>query len=106
MNSKPRTCPACKHNFIPWAIWKITRWSTLKCPNCSVLLTRNFLDLQCVLLIAFSILAVIACIPMLGYFSLELSWAYLVLIPAFLIDILTVRLQLAGEFRGILGYKM
>jgi hypothetical protein len=34
-------CPHCHLDFIPWRAWRITRWSSFPCPNCSVALSRR-----------------------------------------------------------------
>ena len=36
------SCPDCHHRFIPWTVWKITRWSCIKCPICPGKLNRQF----------------------------------------------------------------
>lgn len=46
MKFPPRACPACGHRFVPWNLWRITRWSCLSCPSCTTKLTRNLFALQ------------------------------------------------------------
>src|SRR5437870_2216740 len=52
---RSKTCPACGHRFIPWRIWRVTRWSHIACPACHAQLNRRF-DLQ---LVGINILAAV-----------------------------------------------
>lgn len=109
MNTKPRCCPACGHSFIPWGVWKISRWSGVKCPKCSTLLIRNY-DIQFFTLIFIIIFGVTVGTMILRVFS-EVSYASVIIfvggaILLFVGDAYTVRLQQAGVFRGVRGYKL
>ena len=104
-HSHSRCCPSCGHHFVPWATWRISRWSCLRCPSCSAQLNRR-LDAQfflvwfswifpCSLLAGFS--SVIG-IPVSAVVSLTVIAFFL----AWLVDLLTVRLVVAGRWRGLL----
>ncbi len=41
MNALYSSCPACQHRFIPWTVWKISRWSCIACPACHSKLNRK-----------------------------------------------------------------
>ncbi len=41
MNALYSSCPACQHRFIPWTVWKISRWSSIACPACHSKLNRK-----------------------------------------------------------------
>lgn len=41
MNALYSSCPACQHRFIPWKVWKISRWTCIACPACHSKLYRN-----------------------------------------------------------------
>jgi len=105
MHPLPRTCPACGHKFVPWQVWRITRWTNIACPSCHAALNRR-LDAQ-LFLVGTAALVVMA----LASFWLPLNLATgaaiycLCLGLAVVLDALTVRLVRAGAFRGIRGYK-
>jgi len=97
-------CPQCNHKFNPFKSLQISRWSSITCPDCSMLLNRN-LDLQFWLVCGgiatvFIIIAKTNINPLL---------VFLVLIPVgALIDGLTIKLVPAKKqygIRKILGRK-
>ncbi len=102
--SKPRCCPVCGHSFIPWSIWKISRWTYINCPNCDARLIRR-IDLQLVLIcFIYLIPASIIFLP------IPIAWRAAVVLFGFILssilDALTVRLVKAGKYRGLLGYDI
>ena len=105
-------CPNCSRPFVPWRAWAITRWSCIACPACGVALSRH-LDWRVFLLIIVSAplgatipLAVYALplsLPVKRLVALACLIVFLILF--WLIEVLTVRLVVAGEKRGRFGYK-
>jgi hypothetical protein len=99
-----RCCPACGHRFIPWATWRITTWSCLPCPKCGVRLNRR----RGIQLVLINLTGVTIYILLLSAFGAvhELSLATgiaLIIFAMFitwLVDALTVRLVVAGKWRG------
>lgn len=102
-------CPKCSKRFIPWSVWRITRWSCIACPSCGVKLNRRLDWIFAFLLIAGSILTPVV---MAIAFSLRAHWLVSILLVLlfcalfWLIDVFTVRLVIAGDKRGIFGYKI
>src|ERR1019366_8431793 len=104
----PRCCPACKHHFIPWGVWRISTWTCLPCPKCGVRLNRRR-DIQLVL-VAFLM-------PGIGFFlfvfaaihglplAIGIALIVLSMFIIWLVDVLTVRLVVAGRWRGLFGYE-
>lgn len=108
MFSLEHTCPKCSASFVPWRVWAISRWSCIQCPACEAKLNRR-IDLRAVLIYVVTSMLV----PGVVIFSYALSvpWSVIALLVFtsfvlfWLIDVLTVRLVVAGEKRGIFGYK-
>jgi hypothetical protein len=103
-----RPCPRCSMRFVPWRIWAITRWSCISCPACGARLNRR-IDWQ------FAVLLIVGLtLVQLGVLTLVVWTSWPVWVPSlavflvafWLLDMLTVRLVVAGEKRGILGYKV
>src|SRR6266481_699745 len=97
-------CPACGHHFIPWRVWQITRWSCLRCTHCGIQLNRR-LDWQFLFMsLAFGMMLSVAI-----WFEIHIVWRVLAVIVAFalawFLDAMTVRLVVAGRWRGLLGYE-
>lgn len=102
MNVLFSSCPACQHRFVPWAVWRITRWSCIQCPACSCKLNRRF-ELR-------------ESAVFYGIFgALTWSWYAFALSPAavvpagalllYLVDVCTVRLVQASSYRRLAGYE-
>ncbi|PYL06634.1 MAG: hypothetical protein DME34_08595 [Verrucomicrobia bacterium] len=102
----PRCCPACGHHFIPRNIWRVSIYSSIRCPKCGAKLIRRR-DLQ-FFLGPFIILCVFGVSLLLGlspraFFVCAVLVMVLIVWP---IDALTVRLVQAGGWRGWLrGYE-
>ena len=102
-----RCCPSCGHHFIPWNTWQISQWSCLKCPSCGARLNRRR-DAQFFLMLFVGIILVVSPVllmligfPIAGVIPLIVIAAFLV----WLVDVLTVRLVVAGRWRGFRGYE-
>src|SRR5438876_5728742 len=94
--SSARTCPACGHGFIPWRIWRVTRWSQITCPACHVQLNRHF-DAQFVFVCVVS-----ALLPFPAFLVPGPGWVKLLSLCAFLLvfwllDATTVHLRVARQ---------
>jgi DNA-directed RNA polymerase subunit RPC12/RpoP len=102
MNTKGhrRCCPACGHHFVPWNVWRISIYSSIRCPKCGARLTRRR-DLQFFAL-PFVIVCVFATGLLLGFSPRAfLAYALLVLVLiAWPLDAFTVRLVQQGKWRG------
>ena len=95
-------CPACHSRFVPWSVWRITRWSCIRCPACSCKLNRRFELRENVVFV--------------GIFG-ALTWSYwylgvnpAVLVPTgalllYLVDVCKVRLFQAKSYRSLTGYE-
>ena len=98
----PMVCPACNHQIRPWQVWKVSRWSYILCPVCSIRLTRK-LDLQLFLIIGLMFGPLLLANRFSWYWPLVaivISWPI-----AYLVDVYTVRLYAVGRWRGwLLGY--
>jgi hypothetical protein len=101
-----RACPACGHEFVPWGTWRISRWSCLPCPRCRATLNRR-IDAQ--FLIMLIIFCGVAVIPLLTFGATLwplLIGASLGALVAWLFDVVTIRLVVAGQRRGMRGYEV
>ena len=106
LNNKPRFCPACEESFVPWGAWKISRWTGIKCPFCSAPLTRSY-DVQFWRLVLLIVLVVPFLVTSFSFLGISSVGAFLTsVIPLYILDVFTIRLQVAREFGGIRGYKM
>ncbi len=106
MRLSPRHCPSCHSAFIPWRVWSISRWSSIRCPSCRLLLNRK-LDLQFFLVIALLCIVITGALFVLrfsvtaslvvGVFGIAGVWA---------VDALTVKLVTAGRrISWLRGYE-
>lgn len=95
------SCPDCHHRFIPWSVWKITRWSCIKCPICTCKLNRQFELRETAIFY--------------GIFG-GLTWLYAsggspaFLVPVgaallYFVDVCTVRLIQADSSRKLAGHR-
>ena len=103
-----RCCPACGHHFIPWGSWRISQWSCLKCPSCGVQLNRRR-DAQFFLLLFVAMILVVSPglliltgFPVAGAITLLI----IVVLLVWVVDSLTIRLVVAGKWRGLRGYEV
>jgi DNA-directed RNA polymerase subunit RPC12/RpoP len=101
----PRRCPACGHAFIPWRVWQISRWSCIRCPHCATRLKRR-VDLQLLLISCALFVPVLAVTGdlvahTLVFWAACMLWASVVLV----VDAMTVKLVIAGKWRGLRGYE-
>jgi hypothetical protein len=106
----PRCCPACGHHFIPWGTLRISRWTCLPCPRCGIRLKRR-IDSQLLLvwLTAWFVVVIVIGTATLGSIAVGLVALMVVLtgFVAWLVDVMTVRLVVAGRWRGLLrGYEV
>ena len=89
--ARSNICPTCGKSFIPWGIWRVTRWTFLRCPSCGGRLGRK-LGLQ------FWLISIIGIVGAIAVVNLPLAWYYRVALVAtillidWLIDVVTVRL--------------
>ena len=96
------SCPACHHRFIPWSVWKITRWSCMECPVCSCKLNRRFeLREDAVFCAWFGAVTWLL-------FGFDIS--PVVVLPGgaallYVVDVFTVRLFQARSYRALTGYS-
>jgi hypothetical protein len=109
-----RACPACGRKFVPWNLWRVSRWSCISCPSCKTKLNRN-IDLQLFAIVGLNsaVLAALLLGALLWFgrsFSVAVTIAFVVMVvvgwlPAYLLDVATVRLVVARRWRGwLLGY--
>ena len=113
MSALECSCPKCSRRFVPWRVWAITRWSCIQCPACGVALNRRLdwrLLLLCVVSSTLQLFATLAVFRLSDSLPvrilLALASLLAVLILVWLIDLVTVRLVVAGEKRGLFGYKV
>jgi hypothetical protein len=114
VNFPTRACPACGHRFVPWNLWRVSRWSCISCPSCKTKLNRNT-DLQLFAIVGLNSAVLVALV--LGavlwfgrspYVAVALAFVVMVVVgwlPGYLLDVATVRLVTARRWRGwLLGY--
>lgn len=106
MPSLERPCPHCAVPFVPWRVWAITRWSCIACPHCGTPLNRKMdWRFAAVLVVALAALQVGTLLLMVSTPWPVWVLALAVFLAAFwLLDMMTVRLVVAGKMRGIRGY--
>jgi hypothetical protein len=105
---KQRCCPACGHYFIPWRTWRISRWSCLPCPKCGTPLNRR-LDMQLVLVFLTMYICCMLLMAATFYglpFAISIALIFIIFVVTWLVDVLTVRLVVAGRWRGLFGYEI
>lgn len=110
---KAQNCPACKHSFTPWRCWQITRWSCIQCPNCDVQLNRRT-DIQSLIVTFFLIVPLLSGMYPAAYLINALGghWLFSLALIVFLcalvwlVDLLTIRLVVAKNFRWLKGYEI
>ena len=108
-NNAPRCCPACGHRFIPWGSWRISQWSCLPCPSCGVRLNRRHDAQFFVVWVTWLVVCclVVAFLPLLGTPVVAVvAMAVVSACVASVVDALTIRLVVAGKWRGLLGYEV
>lgn len=95
-------CPGCGVRFVPWRLWRITRWTCISCPSCGIqlgrVLDRRFalLLLGGAVLVPLGVTFLIATTPWPVWVLCLLA---LVLI-FYLLDVLAVQLVVAGKPKG------
>jgi len=87
----PRCCPACGHRFTPWRVWQIDPGTCIRCPSCSVRLTRQF-DRQC-FAICFAICILLAAAPFIQKSAWHIAIGLLGALLIMIVDAATVRLR-------------
>jgi hypothetical protein len=103
MESHPQTCPACQNRFVPWNLGRVSTWSCIRCPHCNVALNRRR-DLRFFVVFLLEI-ALITLVCNLSLPILDRALAALaVVLVGYSVDVLTVRLVMARQWRGIRGY--
>lgn len=106
---RPRSCPACGEKFVPWNLWRVSRWSCISCPHCATKLNRRY-DVQLfVMLAAYSLIWTALIFALVWFVGLSLvTLISAIIVPPialYLVDVATVRLVPAREWRGWLrGY--
>ena len=107
MKRRPRSCPTCDAAFVPWNLWRVSRWTNISCPQCKSKLNRSY-DPQLFLVLAAYVMGLIGLVWLMGLSlaSLAASVAATAII-VYLLDVFTVRLTPAKEWRGpIRGYDV
>ena len=104
MDALYSSCPACHHRFVPWAVWKITRWSCMNCSACHCKLNRRFAVREIAVSMAF-LLAFGALYTMVEFSATVALMLVAVASSFYLVDVCTVRLFQPRSFRVVAGYK-
>ena len=113
MTFPSRACPACGHKFVPWNIWRVSRWSCISCPGCKTKLTRSVdLQLFAIIVLNSAVLVAVFLAPVLWFerspYAFTIAIVVMVVVgwlPGYLLDVATVRLVTARRWRGwLLGY--
>jgi hypothetical protein len=109
-------CPVCDRRFVPWRVCAVSRWTCIRCPHCRAPLNRE-VNLQLLVVCAVTAFGAVALLyaifpPPLWPFpwpalppTQSAAAATVLIVTAYLLDVLTVRLVPAGQWRGWLGYE-
>ena len=101
-----RNCPSCQHRFVPWAEWRITRWSCMKCPACSAKLNRKF-GLRSIAMVVsiISVLIVVSSLtpPTLAVQTSLFAAAFAI---GYFVDLCTIELAEPKSYRRFVGYEV
>jgi len=111
-------CPNCNNDIAWYKLWKISRWTSIECPNCLSLYNRK-LDVQLLFICLLSIAGLIGAALIVLYFIVYggitlgiitgIILAFLWLVIIYCVDAKTVRLVPAENRQGIktiLGHKI
>ena len=93
-----KICPACGSRFVPWSLWRVTRWTFLRCPSCGGRLGRK-INLQFLLIVVPTIIILnfIVDLPVAWFYRLALCIVALVVV--YLVDVASVRLVAVENLR-------
>ncbi len=105
-------CPNCNSKLSKLGLFRITAWSSLKCPRCKALLNRRIdLQLFLVALLGTSLAMIVPFLVLIQTGSWPLFYVSIVLLVllVWITDMLTVKLHKAEKRSGIsrvLGHKI
>ena len=96
-----RSCPVCGYKWVPWNLWRVTRWTSIACPSCKVKLNRDYgvQTLAISLLIGVSLTAVFIATNSFDIVAVAIAGVSAL---AYLVDVASVRL-VAQDGRERLG---
>ena len=105
MNALYSSCPACQHRFIPWTVWKISRWTCMACPACHSRLNRRIDARSAAIFVVFLLVfgAFLTMTPTHGFSRALVGVTGAVIL--YFLDVCIVRLLQPASYTTLRGYK-